>query len=146
VLLGDRILAGNRAMGPATSKVSLRTAEKVLETPLKSGLTWPDELQQYAAAGGARQVRLPLRFLRINDTGIWAAPLELFCEIAMDIRNQSPFARTFYFGYTNGWLGYMPTRKAFPEGGYETTVTPFTGEAEASLKKTVLTALREIRR
>ena len=146
VLLGDRILAGNRAMGPATSKVSLRAAEKVLETPLKSGLTWPDELQQYAAAGGVRQVRLPLRFLRINDTGIWAAPLELFCEIAMDIRNQSPFARTFYFGYTNGWLGYMPTRKAFPEGGYETTVTPFTGEAEASLKKTVLTALREIRR
>ncbi len=143
VLLGDRILAGNRALGPATAKVALRTGEKVLETPLKSGLSWPEELQKY---GDKSTVRLPLRFLRINNTGIWAAPLELFCEIAMQVRKESPFTNTFYFGYTNGWLGYLPTKKAFPEGGYETTVTPFTGEAEASLTKTVVSALREIRR
>ena len=39
---------------------------------------------------------------------IWSAPVELFCEIAMDVRQRSPFAYTLYFGYTNGWLGYLP--------------------------------------
>ena len=45
--------------------------------------------------------------------------MELFCELAIAIRNQSPFEHTFYFGYTNGWIGYLPTSKAFEEGGYE---------------------------
>ena len=75
-------------------------------------------------------VRLPVRFLRLNDTVIWAAPVELFCEIAMAVRNQSPFAHTFYFGYTNGWLGYLPTAQAFGEGGYEPRTSPFTTKAE----------------
>ena len=39
----------------------------------------------------------------------------------MAVRNQSPFAHTFYFGYTNGWLGYLPTEQAFGEGGYADT-------------------------
>ena len=65
-------------------------------------------------------VRLPVRFLKINnDVAIWAAPLELFCEIAMDIRNRSPFPYTLYFGYCNGWLGYFPTKAEFAFGGYE---------------------------
>jgi hypothetical protein len=76
-------------------------------------------------------VRIPVRFLKLgSDTVIWAAPLELFCEIAMRVRSASPFPHTFYFGYTNGWLGYLPTREAFAEGGYETTVTPYTEQAE----------------
>jgi len=147
VLLGDRILAANRAMGPATSQVALRAGERIFQTPLKPGLSWPEELRNYATTGdsGPAMVRLPLRFLRINrDTAIWAAPLELFCEIAMGVRKLSPFPNTFYFGYANGWLGYLPTKQAFPEGGYETTVTPFTGEAEEGLSRTVLAALREI--
>jgi hypothetical protein len=44
-------------------------------------------------------VRLPVRFLRIKkDVAIWATPVELFCEIAMSVRDQSPFPYTFYFG------------------------------------------------
>ena len=53
-------------------------------------------------------VRLPVRFLKINeDIAIWSAPVELFCEISNEIRDRSPFPYTFYFGYTNGWLGYL---------------------------------------
>jgi len=63
-------------------------------------------------------VKLPVRFLRINDTIIWSAPVEMFCEIATAVRDRSPFTNTFYFGYTNGWIGYLPTRQAFEEGGY----------------------------
>jgi len=141
VLLGDRIVQANHGLMPAESGVSLKASEEDVALPLKPGLTWPEELSAYITPQS--QVRLPLRFLRVNkETVIWAAPLELFCEIAMEVRRQSPVKNTFYFGYTNGWLGYFPTKKAFPEGGYETTVTPFTPEGEAALKSAVLARLQ----
>ena len=33
-------------------------------------------------------------------------------------------------GYTNGWLGYLPTARAYEEGGYETRNTPLSPESE----------------
>jgi hypothetical protein len=71
--------------------------------------------------------------VRINDALIWSAPVEMFCEIATDVRNRSPFPHTFYFGYTNGWFGYLPTAKAFEEGGYEPRTSPFTAAAESDV-------------
>ena len=138
VLLGDKVLAAAKAMGPATSDVSLWLGETTIETPRKADLSWPDDLEGYSKTeNGKAMVRLPLRFLKINDTVIWAAPVELLCEIAIAVRNQSPFARTFYFGYTNGWLGYLPTAKAFEEGGYEPHTSVFTGQAEADVTQGV---------
>jgi hypothetical protein len=49
-----------------------------------------------------------------------------------------PFAHTFYFGLCNGTLLYLPTRKAFAEGGYEPSVSPFTAEAEDDLTTGVI--------
>jgi neutral ceramidase len=87
-----------------------------------------------------------VRFLKVNDTLIWSAPVELFCEISIAVRNQSPFAHTFYFGYANGWLGYLPTKAAFEEGGYEPKTSPFTERAEADLLASVLTYVQGIPR
>ena len=84
-------------------------------------------------------MRLPVRFLTMNETVIWAAPVELFSEIATDIRNRSPFPQTFYFGYTNGWFGYLPTAAAFAEGGYEPTTSVLTKAAEEDLTSQVIT-------
>jgi neutral ceramidase len=132
VLLGDRILAALKAVGPPTTTVSLSMTEKLIESRRKAGLEWPPELAEFsrAEADGTPLVRLPVRFLKINDTLIWSAPVELFCEIAISVRNQSPFEHTFYFGYTNGWFGYLPTAKAFAEGGYEPKTSVFTESAE----------------
>ena len=44
---------------------------------------------------------MPVYSLTINsDTVIWAAPLELFSEMSLSIREACPFANTFYFGLT----------------------------------------------
>jgi hypothetical protein len=148
VLLGDRILAALRSLGPATSDVALWTGEKTIDTPRKAGLNWPEELAIYSRspAGGAPLVRLPVRFLRINDTLVWSAPVELFCEIAAAVRNQSPFPNTFYFGYTGGWFGYLPTKQAFQEGGYEPKTSPFTESAEQDLLEGVITFVQGLAR
>jgi hypothetical protein len=116
VLLGDRILAAARSMGAGTGEVTMWVGEKSIDTPQKEGLVWPEELSQYSAAAVRPMVRLPVRFLRINDTLVWAAPVELFCEIAMAVRHQSPFAHTFYFGYTNMVVRLSPTAEGLWRG------------------------------
>ena len=147
VLLGDRILAALASLGPGTSDVTMRLAEKIIETPRKAGLAWPEELAAYRAGGDDRPlVRLPIRFVRINDTVIWSAPVEMFCEIAMDVRDASPFSHTFYFGYTNGWFGYLPTAKGFEEGGYEPRTSPFSPQVESDVRDTVTAFLHGFRR
>ena len=50
-----------------------------------------------------------------------AAPGEIFTENGALVKEQSPFKDTFFLGYTNGSIGYVPTRSAYPEGGYEVT-------------------------
>jgi neutral ceramidase len=144
VLLGDRILAAFAALGPGTGDVTMRHAERNVETPRRDGLAWPEDLAPYDA--GAGHIKLPIRFLRINDTVIWSAPVELFCEIAMNVRDRSPFSHTFYFGYTNGWFGYLPTAKAFEEGGYEPRTSPFTARVEADLSQAVIAFIQGFRR
>lgn len=147
VLLGDKILDANRRMGEA-GPATMELGEKWVETPRKAGLGWPVELPQYAAksASGADLVRIPVRFLRLGDTVLWAAPVELFCEIAIRVRNESPFRHTFFFGYTNGWLGYLPTAVAFQEGGYEPRTSPFTPQVEKDFGDAVVTYIQGMRR
>jgi neutral ceramidase len=148
VLLGDRILEANRQLGPTTSDVRLSLDMQTVETPLrKDNLAWPPGLGDYLrkTSTGAAVVRIPVRFLQINnDIAIWAAPLELFCEIGMNVRDKSPFPFTFHFGYCNGFLGYFPTKTAFAEGGYEPSPasSPYTPQGEADLTSAVVTYLQ----
>ena len=65
---------------------AIDAGETWVETPRREGLAWPEELSRYAAEGARPLVRLPVRYLRLNDTFIWSAPVELFCEMAMVVR------------------------------------------------------------
>ncbi len=147
VLLGDRVMAALKDMGRSSADVTLHTGEKIIETPRKEGLDWPAELSSYTRVdGNSTLVRLPVRFLRINDTLIWSAPVEMFCEIETAVRDQSPFTHTFFFGYTNGWIGYLPTKAAFEEGGYEPKTSVFTGAAEQDVRESVITYMQALHR
>lgn len=121
VLLGDKIMEANNRIKCSSSPVKFFASSVMIESPRKHGLQWPDYLNNYSSKkNGVNMIKIPVRFLRINDDiAIWAAPVELFCEIANKIRDLSPFAYTFYYGYTNGWLGYLPDEKSWQQGGYE---------------------------
>jgi hypothetical protein len=142
VLLGDKIIQANEKITSTTDVITLTSGAATVETPRKPGLGWPDELASYnrTTKEGDHFVRMPVRFLKINnDIGIWSAPIELFCEVSNEIRDRSPFEFTFYYGYTNGWLGYLPTKEEWAFGGYEVErVSPFTPEAAEDLTEAVL--------
>ena len=145
VLLGDRILEANRKIMYTTDKVKLHPGSIIVETPRKPGLGWTKDLKAYTSttSAGEEMVKLPVRFLRINDDiAIWGAPVELFCEISNEIRDKSPFPYTFYYGLSNGWLGYLLTEKEYESGGYEPRVSPYISRAEKDLKEAVISYLK----
>jgi hypothetical protein len=139
VLLGDKILAANKNILSTTDSVQLFTGAISVESPRKAGLGWPSLLDNYnATKNGVNMVKLPIRFLKINnDVAIWSAPLELFCEISNEIRDQSPFPFTFYYGYTNGWLGYLASEDQWKYGGYEIDISPYTSATPRILSEAV---------
>jgi hypothetical protein len=142
VLLGDKIIEANKKITSSTNEVKLATGAITVETPRKPDLGWPADLGNYTTttSAGVNMIRLPIRFLKINeDIAIWSAPLELFCEISNEVRQRSPYDYTFYFGYTNGWLGYLPTEEEWQYGGYEVErVSPFTPPAGRALTESVV--------
>lgn len=145
-ILGDKIIEAYKGTSATAGRVKLAPGSIVVETPRKPGLKWPAALSKYTRTteAGVDLVRLPIRFLKINDdTMIWSSPAELFCEISNGIRDRSPFPYTFYFGLTNGIVAYMPTEAEWKLNGYETNVCMFTPSAEKDLTAAVLKYLRE---
>ena len=64
-------------------------------------------------------IAVPITAIRMDDF-IWITfPGELFHEIGQTIKSSMHTANTYIVGYSNGSLGYMPTQKAYGEGGYE---------------------------
>jgi len=56
--------------------------------------------------------------LALGDCALLTFPGELYTEIGLIIKAQSPFRNTCIIGLANGYIGYVPTRRAISEGGY----------------------------
>jgi len=142
VLLGNKIIDANKKILYTSDSVKLFTGALTLETPRKANLGWPLYLKNYSSTtkNGINMVKLPVRFLKINnEVAIWSAPLELFCEISNEVRDRSPFPYTFYYGYTNGWMGYLPSEDEWKHGGYEVeVVSPFTQATSKGITEAVV--------
>ena len=94
-------------------------------------------------------MNLKLQALRIGELGIVAIPCEVFAEIGLEIRKQSPFKHTFVIGLANGYNGYLPTPEQHRLGGYETWPCSWSYlEVEASTKivEQTLEMLRELKK
>ncbi|MER3406109.1 MAG: hypothetical protein C4289_13895 [Chloroflexota bacterium] len=65
-------------------------------------------------------IETEVQALRIGDAAVVALPGEIFVELGLAIKAQSPFATTLLAELANDYIGYVPTTRAFHEGGYET--------------------------
>ncbi len=56
----------------------------------------------------------------IGDEAIVGVPAEFFTVLGQDIKRRSPFRYTYVAELANDWIGYLPDKKAFELGGYQT--------------------------
>ena len=79
---------------------------------------------------GQDSIDWQMQAIRIGDIALLSVEGEPFAEIGLRIAAASPFPHTLFSGYSNGGFGYIPTREAFAEGGYEVTNgSPFSPDA-----------------
>ncbi|NLT77031.1 MAG: hypothetical protein GXX98_10950, partial [Planctomycetes bacterium] len=98
-------------------------AYKILAVQWRGGSTLPLEVQVFRLS---------------NDVAVVGLPGEVFVDLGLAIKQASPFATTLIIELCHDAPGYIPTRKAFAEGSYETVnsrVAPGGGErmAEAAI-------------
>jgi hypothetical protein len=55
----------------------------------------------------------------LGPVGLATLPGEMFCQLGLDLKAQSPCGLTLIAGLGNDWLGYIGPKDAFDQGGYE---------------------------
>jgi len=80
------------------------------------------------------EVSVMLQAFRIGDLGVCAIPFEVFVEIGLQVKAESPLGQTFVISHANGSYGYLPTVEQHALGGYETWLGTNKVEIEAASK------------
>ncbi len=78
-----------------------------------------------ASALGKGEHETEIAAIRIGDAAFISMPCEYFVELGLEIKSASPFPKTFVVELGLDSLGYIPTREACEQGGYESTSSPF---------------------
>ncbi len=93
---------------------------------------------------GKTTVDLEIQCIRIGSVALLSSQGEPFIETAQQVVAGSPFPHTLFSGYSNGAFGYIPTRQAFAEGGYETVAAAYAPGAAEMLAEESLRLLRDM--
>lgn len=85
-----------------------------------------------------------LNAIKIGRGVILSQPAELFSSLGYEIMVNSPYNPTMIIGYANGYIGYIPDKKSFYEGGYESYSCHFKeGEGE-HLRDMAISLIQEV--
>jgi neutral ceramidase len=128
----------------------LQRAREIVANPQdypRAGRPSPQAVVSYAEATVRMhqyppEIAIPLQALRIGDLAITAIPFEVFVQTGLELKEKSPFPRTFTISIANGTYGYLPTVRDHELGGYETWLGTSRMEVEAAPK--IVSALLEM--
>ena len=94
----------------------------------------------------ASTLALEIQALRLSsELAIVTLPGEVFVELGLAIKRSSPFRNTLVIELANDAPGYIPTRKAFPEGSYETVNSRVQSGGGEAMVEAALRLLKELR-
>ena len=111
-------------LAEAEGKVAAAEAAGASESELRilryHGASWARRAYEEIAGGEPRTSAAgSVSAIRIGDAAIVTGPGEVFTEIGLAVKERSPADVTFYAGYSNGCISYLPTAAEYPLGGYE---------------------------
>jgi neutral ceramidase len=85
-----------------------------------------------------------VQVLRIGDLALVGMPGEYFVELGLDLKRRSSFGQTLILELANDSIGYLPTRRAFEEGGYEAESSHFLPGVGEQLADTAMKLLAHL--
>ncbi len=91
-------------------------------------------------------VRLEQQAVRIGNAAFVSFPCEVFSEIGLEVKRNSPFPKTFIIGLANeSDMGYLPTVEEFKEDNYEALGSPYSPKAVQVCIEASLSLLRRLK-
>ncbi len=93
----------------------------------------------------SRTLPIEVQVFRLSrDTAIVTLPGEVFVELGIAIKSESPFPTTLVVELANDAPGYIPTRQAFAEGSYETVNSRIQSGSGEKMVETAVRLLNEL--
>lgn len=126
-------------------------AERILSQPEDTAhdftmdVVWAHRVRSIHQAEGS-EVATEVQVLALGDLALVGIPGELFVEYGLRIKENSPFPHTFIVELSNDAVGYLPTEKAFQEGGYEVTSSRYTPQVGRIVTEAAQALLTELSR
>ena len=137
-MLGEEVGRVLEGIKDSATNGPIRTLFKTLELPGK-----PRGEAQVPDA--SRPATFNITIGRLGDTAFVGLGGEVFNEFGEAIKSASPFRTTFVMTHCNGAAGYVPTRPAYEEGGYEVQSSKFAPGAGEQLVEEATRLLRELK-
>ncbi|MFJ1134793.1 neutral/alkaline non-lysosomal ceramidase N-terminal domain-containing protein, partial [Bacillus thuringiensis] len=81
-------------------------------------------LEKYKQGIRQLSINLEVQLFQVNDGMFSGVPMEPFSETALEVKENLQNELAFFGGYTNGYIGYLPTKEEFSYGGYEVELSP----------------------
>ncbi|MGG0457285.1 neutral/alkaline non-lysosomal ceramidase N-terminal domain-containing protein [Bacillus mycoides] len=81
-------------------------------------------LEKYRENMRQLSIDLEIQLFQINDGIFSGIPMEPFSETALEMKESLQNELAFFGGYTNGYIGYLPTKEEYAYGGYEVELNP----------------------
>lgn len=125
------------------SSAEIEQAKKDMDKIGTADMSFLDQVRAYKIVDiQSRGLTIPLEvqaFRLSDEVAVVGLPGEVFVDIGLAIKKASPFPTTLVIELCQDDVAYVPTRKAFAEGSYETVnsrVAPGGGElmADAAIK------------
>lgn len=80
-----------------------------------------------------------------NDLAWVSLPGEIFVQLGRDLKLDSPFKQTMIAELANGSIGYIPNRRAYPQGNYEVVSARCAAGSGEMLVEAAIRMLKEMR-
>lgn len=149
---------------PATLRAGSRTIQAQIRVPTADEVLWAqtaveNEMRGFDSQGldvvkahrmlrihveGQTQLSLEVSAIAVGDVAIVGLPGEMFVELGLDLKARSPFPYTSVAELCNNAIGYVPTRRAYDEGGYEATSSPLAPGTGEQIVEAALLLLNEL--
>jgi hypothetical protein len=94
-----------------------------------------------------RPIEVEVQVIALGDQVAWVSlPGEIFVELGLAIKQDSPFPHTIIAELANGSIGYIPSRRAYAQGNYEVVSARCAEGSGEMLVDSAVKMLRELHR